>query len=361
MCVQLSLSPALKMQHSDKFPEISDQTRYGVSCATKASLLQFCQLDPKGDFAAQITQHFSQKRVALLQKPELQEMTKKIHLFTSADSKDTFFEKSLLGRFCVLAVPCRMEFDAHWKKSLSKSPFYVHHAAALNIGESARAEDFKDYSSSSQTLDEKRYIVDMQKLFHNILSAQKACGVKHVVWFPFGMGAFLRHLDKLDPSYKSQQKISELREKVARAFVRELAHFPDFTVHLCLPLEMGVESSATNQNYTAFIKALQDAAPSLKQQVTVYVNHDATQVAQLLADKHGSFSVSLANGANRKLIGNHWFGGGARVAIDENIHRRSRLASLMAILVNDGSATCARTPGELAKRIIALGGTCSQR
>jgi len=41
------------------------------------------------------------------------------------------------------------------------------------------------------------------------------------------------------------------------------------------------------------------------------------------------------NGANRKLIGNHWFGERAKTAIDENLHRRSSSASIISNCLNE--------------------------
>lgn len=49
--------------------------------------------------------------------------------------------------------------------------------------------------------------------------------------------------------------------------------------------------------------------------MTVCFNADALELAHQLAGlKDGH--VALLNGANRKLIGNHWFGGGARIALN---------------------------------------------
>merc|ERR1712072_992306 len=46
-------------------------------------------------------------------------------------------------------------------------------------------------------------------------------------------------------------------------------------------------------------------------------------------------NVMLVNGANRQLIGNHWFAGQAKRAIDENLHRRSWMLSAHAYMLNN--------------------------
>eukprot|EP00419_Tripos_fusus_P062755 CAMPEP_0172907818 /NCGR_PEP_ID=MMETSP1075-20121228/179587_1 /TAXON_ID=2916 /ORGANISM="Ceratium fusus, Strain PA161109" /LENGTH=62 /DNA_ID=CAMNT_0013765497 /DNA_START=44 /DNA_END=228 /DNA_ORIENTATION=- len=57
--------------------------------------------------------------------------------------------------------------------------------------------------------------------------------------------------------------------------------------------------------------------------------------------------VGLLNGANRELIGNHWFEDGARFAIDENLHRRSASLARAALLLNMGTAARHRRPTQL--------------
>jgi hypothetical protein len=89
-----------------------------------------------------------------------------------------------------------------------------------------------------------------------------------------------------------------------------------------------------NQNYNAFVVALAEARPK---NVRLYINCDATDLAQNLANLKGEYKVSLANGANRRRIGNRWAGRGAERAIDENLTRRSALLAISALILNKGS------------------------
>lgn len=130
-------------------------------------------------------------------KSELQTHLKQVKLFTSKAFSTTLKKDHILGRFDVLVVPALMDYDHEWKfRKQSQNQFLIHHAAAINIGESANADDFEDYSKNGH-LDEDKYIRDMGQVFHNILSAQEKSGVKHAVWFPFGMGAFLEILKRM--------------------------------------------------------------------------------------------------------------------------------------------------------------------
>ena len=64
----------------------------------------------------------------------------------------------------------------------------------------------------------------------------------------------------------------------------------------------------------------------------------------------------MLNGANRKLIGNHWFQSGARLAIDENIHRRSVSMSRISLLLNMGTEPSERRANELRGNLLWFGG-----
>merc|ERR1711869_74519 len=89
------------------------------------------------------------------------------------------------------------------------------------------------------------------------------------------------------------------------------------TVHLCIQFD----NEEAQRNADALIRLAQELAKS-------------------------SPNVVLVNGANRRLIGNHWFGDHARRAIDENLHRRSWKMAALAYLLNDFS-TEAHTEGAL--------------
>merc|ERR1712224_10817 len=81
-----------------------------------------------------------------------------------------------------------------------------------------------------------------------------------------------------------------------------------------------------------FVRALKDADPALRGRVTVWQGCDSPELAHKLATT--SDKVAIVNGANRRLLGNHWFSDSARRAIDENLHRRSWTMSALSYLIN---------------------------
>lgn len=208
----------------------------------------------------------------------------------------------------------------------------------------------------------KIYLNAMEKIFSNILSACAEKCVKHLVFFPFGMGAFLRHLNLVDPWYRNSSEMLELRRNLAARFVEELGSASAHVhVHLCIPF--CDEDSEAKSNADAFVRGLEMAPAVVQQKVTVYPGGDSLELAHLLVAGSPSCDVALVNGANRKLVGNHWFEGGARSAIDENLHRRSWSLSAVAYLLNDhGESLHGKVPGcpreqqELENRVSLLGG-----
>ncbi|CAJ1337008.1 unnamed protein product [Effrenium voratum] len=266
----------------------------------------------------------------------------------------------LLGRFDVLALSAAADFDASWHFVRGGKPFWVLHAAALNIGENEHATDFKDYSMESGKLDFLAYIEDMGRIYDNILQSAAALGVTDMVFFPFGMGAFLRNLYKLDSEYSQDhlngQRLQELRQGLAQRFVSAIsdAKVP-FAIHLCIaPSGKGDELDA---NSTAFLSAVLQGIkdnhikPSA---IKILQNADALATAHILAER-GS-CCALVNGANRRMVGNHWFSHGARMAIDENLHRRSWRMACTAYLLNDGAEAKPRDQHDLANMVLKLGG-----
>lgn len=283
-------------------------------------------------------------------------------LFVSQDSQNTFRrDTQLFGRFDSIAVPCRMNYDYNWDPIADGQLFWAQHGAAPNIGEShdpTKVEDYEDYFENRRLLEDK-YIRDIGRCVGNMLMAQRHCGAKHIVWFPFGMGAFLRNLPDLDNVYKNPEMLFALKKRIAEEFIRQFAQFPKLQIHLCVPMTKDKNDrffEELNQTYNAFVLALVNAQ-DIKRRIHFYTNCDACDVAQELANKHGPFTVSLANGANRNLIGNHWFGKRALRAIDENLHRRSTLLAIAAYHLNNGFAHCNGEKGAyLARKVETLRG-----
>lgn len=311
--------------------------------------------------------------------------------------------------------------------------FWVVHAAAPNIGESANADDFVAYSREEaplssaaygttscggfyssggpawgangsfqnhygyqhgyggaqpmacwkavrgrRRLDENLYVSHMGRLWCNVLTSMGRLDVDDAVVFPFGMGAFLRHLGQNDSRYNDTRNMKKLRLRIAEAFLDAVAmvclgvsgkkskrrrasvgvHGPA-RVHLCLV----VSNPESVENHNCFLEAAAERAKVLPQLRTVLLlrrNVDSLQLAHDLSSalwQHVVLpKVAVLNGASRKLIGNHWFQSGARSAIDENLHRRSSSMARAALLLNLNTEPVSRRPLQLASHVARWGG-----
>jgi len=340
----------------DAFPVINDSTRFGVRDATIKRVSAFFSLKPQ-DFEKKVGSIVKGIPPSGTETPVIDFSQNLVKLCIPYNDRTSHISssKQLLGRFDVLAMLCTMDYDYLWNENpAGQRSFFIHHAAAINIGENSKADDFIEYSLPDGRLDKQAYLKDMGKIFHQMLAAQQVCGAEDVVWFPFGMGAFLRNLAKLDPSYNNPQLMGDLRQEIAEEFTKAATKFPTLRIHMCLPLDHK-PGSETQQNYNAFVRAFSNN-PELHHRSSFYINADATDLAQKLANQN--YKVSLANGTNRNLIGNHWFKNGARTAIEENLDRRSFNTALTALLLNGGIEVRDREPDELAKRIKQFKGEC---
>jgi hypothetical protein len=274
--------------------------------------------------------------------------------------------RAILPRFEVLACPCCMEFGEDWVPVASSSTdarFWVHHVAALNIGESSRAADFSAYTTASGDLDEAAYLLDMQRVFTNLFEAQVRSGAQHSVIVPIGMGAFIRHLARNDPAYALPDCSKLLRLRIAMELATSAKRFAaSLKFHICVT--SGEEGSESLQNKEALLGAMTAVGLSTDQ-VYLCENVDATAVAMELARHmkqeasaapNSIAPVSLANAANAKQLGNHWFSNGAARAIDENIHRRAPGLAAISLLLNASTSPKRRDPDELARRVVQFGG-----
>mmetsp|Transcript_65486 Transcript_65486/g.122193 ORF Transcript_65486/g.122193 Transcript_65486/m.122193 type:complete len:514 (-) Transcript_65486:132-1673(-) len=263
------------------------------------------------------------------------------YAFSSPDALPSAEGGMTLGRFDVLAVPGRADLDSKWQfrhpvRGKDK-PFLVLHAAALNVGESAStASDWPDYCVDGK-LDESRYVEDMGRIFDNVMKSADMLKIKHLVWFPFGMGAFLRHLGIHDPRFAGRDIAAnaphiELRRALCRRFAESLFHRRGFKVYLALgPSGAGDEADV---NADAFVRALMAKGSVDKEKLEICLHADALELSQQLAEKFHPAQVGMVNGTNRRLIGNHWFEEGAKRAIDENLHRRSWWLAAYAYVLN---------------------------
>jgi len=275
--------------------------------------------------------------------------------------------ENLFGRYDVLCMRVCADFDRNWGFiKAARNDFWVAHAAALNIGEHAKAPDFGDFCKQPGYLDEEAYFEGMEHIMRNIVTACDTIKAEHMIFFPFGMGAFARHLGLLDPKYTSDEEQQRFRRRLTNCFVEALkASSPKMHVHICLQFDR----EEAMRNGDAFIRALVRADAALKKRCTIWPEGDCLHLAHELAtcgdSSYGllkpSPNVVLVNGANRKLIGNHWFANSAMRAIDENLHRRSWRMAAMAYLINSFSdfnddQQVTRGPEELEQRTCELGG-----
>jgi len=101
--------------------------------------------------------------------------------------------------------------------------------------------------------------------------------------------------------------------------------------------------------------------PAIGECIVFHRNVDALDLARTLASVDGPADqvrpVGMLNGANNKLLGNHWFAHGAKKAIDENLHRRSTVMCLGSLLMNMATAPQQRSFQELANNVSLIGGT----
>eukprot|EP00927_Polykrikos_kofoidii_P070337 TRINITY_DN6647_c0_g1_i1.p1 TRINITY_DN6647_c0_g1~~TRINITY_DN6647_c0_g1_i1.p1 ORF type:complete len:683 (-),score=128.39 TRINITY_DN6647_c0_g1_i1:83-2089(-) len=311
----------------------------------------------------------------------------------------------LLGQFDVLGIPVRADFDSGFEPFATveakddshrgrrgggyhytnvdhgevrpdcDSPesfagwFWVLHAAAPNIGESPNAEDFVDYSTipkepakattskaacwkpmrgSYRRLDEDLYISHMGRLWQNALTAMGRLKIEDGIFFPFGMGAFLRQLGKNDDNYEDEATMRKLRARVADQLIAAIGELccghgavaptGPRRVHICLVCV----NKESFQNHNVFVEAAKKGLDKYKNLLSVLqfrMNVDCLQLAHELTVGNGpqtQMKVGLLNGANRTLMGNHWFSHGAKMAIDENLHRRSATMARAALLFNMG-------------------------
>mmetsp|Transcript_65945 Transcript_65945/g.169728 ORF Transcript_65945/g.169728 Transcript_65945/m.169728 type:complete len:610 (-) Transcript_65945:83-1912(-) len=297
--------------------------------------------------------------------------------------------ENLLGRYDVCCVKVCADYDRNWEfikgGKKPRSEFFVAHAAAVNIGESVEAADWPDFADEeavnpdasndlwvnfsnwwegttdatgpptySGTLDEKKYLTAMGQIMTNVVEASERLGVDHFLFFPFGMGAFLRHLGLIDPRFTTDEEMQRLRRALAKRFIDVLAaRSGKYHIHLCL--SFGADE--TMRNADAFLRALLDkSAANLRKRVTVWPEGDSLDLANTLAED--SDKVVLVNGANRRLLGNHWFAGRAKLAIDENLHRRSWRMCATSYVLNgyDGQEPWGRFYDTLHKRVLDLAG-----
>jgi hypothetical protein len=331
-----------------------DSLRNSIRDGTKRKLVQELGLSAFGQPASQATALPPYCKYTHL----FHDKGENMHGHGQAEAHGQF----LLGRFDVLSLVTHADYDAAWKRLNGKrNPFFVIHAAALNVGENEFAPDFKDYAKVG-VLNVTSYIEDTGRIFENIFHAVEQLRIQEFVWFPFGMGAFLRNLYKNDASFSQEnengKKLIQLRQALANRFVDVLkkASTPGkCVVRLCVsPSGKADEQDA---NAYAFLAAVRDAvlqgllSPSA---VKVDLHADAFFLAQQIADE--GRLAALLNGANRCLIGNHWFDSGARLAIDENLHRRSWQMSAIAYMLNGGAEPMTRFSSDLADAVKKLGG-----
>jgi len=215
-------------------------------------------------------------------------------------------------------------------------------------------------------LDEDRYVRDLGAMWRGSLRASLHLKAQHIVLFPFGMGAFLRNLHKKDPVYSEEYRMRQLRYRCCELLYTSIVEVvveqkSRMQVHICL-LDAGGESRTNHNVFVEAACAQAKATPALANSLQFHRNVDALELASKLAtsdtqDQSADVRpVVLLNGANKKLLGNHWFSHGARNAIDENLHRRSAPLAMGSLILNGGTKPYSRCRGELAETTRFFGG-----
>jgi len=400
----------------DPMPRVEESKRYGIRDDTAARVLAMLGCKEKLARSGKNYERLAMDRIshkdfelstqmaALMSKaiafPGEAPATKR-SIAAAIASRDRDWE-ALIGRFDVVALPCRAEYDVGFDKlSKEKMPFdffgkdprepiggkgwfWVIHAAAINIGENTHADDFREYSMPADIgyrgrrgrgrwLDEDRYVTDMGSLWKRSLQAAVKLNVEDIIVFPFGMGAFLRNLHQLDNRYTDPAAMRRLKLRVAQGLFDAAAEVciqssPPLRVNVCL-VDGGLEA---RMNHNVFVESAAEKVkevPELKPLLKFHRNTDALELANKLASgippgrsdlDDEVRKVALLNGANNKLLGNHWFSNGARNAIDENLHRRSGSMCLGSLLVNMSTGPLRRSFQELVTNIQLLGGSSIQ-
>lgn len=421
-------------QKNASMPVVSDHLRFKVRDLTKQRVMQQLSQEVQSSWtsfefmAAKILEKVATSGAKDLPPGPRKQMAS-VHLFQGemttkpkqaeaegflARRQDTY----LLGKFQVVAVPAVADYDAGFNSLQASSQsfdcdgpegfngwFWVLHTAAPNIGESAQAEDFLAYSVEeesgttsrpfrtestnsaastssrccwkdrplrpSRRLNEDLYIGDIARLWRNALKAVQYLEVEDAIFFPFGMGAFLRHLNLNDDRYEDPARIRNLKRRIADELMNAIAD-------ICIPLSKSGKSKATTSkpcrlhlclvcvnpesidNHNCFVEAAAakvQSCPELKKILQLRRNVDSLQLAHELGHNTQPLKVALLNGANRKLCGNHWFQSGARYAIDENLHRRSASLSRASLLVNFDTEPRPRKVAQLEETVRFFGGS----
>jgi uncharacterized protein YlzI (FlbEa/FlbD family) len=329
------------------FPLISEDIRSDVIQTTTNRTLEYYGFKSTDNFKDSFRDNLSDLQIR-------NTISNHVVLFTQLGHKHNPQSERLLNPFDILVTEkITMDFDWRWQPyTHSNNEFSIFHPAMINIGESAQAQDFANYSKNGK-LQEDLYIKDSGHIIHNTFRAQVFSGITDSVLVPVGMAAFFRHLNRNDHSYKDSQKVWELKKQLAAKFLEQIESFPDLKIHLCLPMKNkpNPQDMETNQNFNAFIQALCNSNDKIKKQVTVYINVDACHLSQTLAN--GGKRTGFINAANPNLIpGNQCLISPttAKHAIDENATRRSTLLPCIGIALS-GIKKKIREFNELRDRI----------
>jgi len=425
-------------------PLVSDEVRYYTRDVVAQQVLQ--QLSRHGAKIDEWTDYEANAQKLVLElvsapatlPPAVRKQFERSQLFTddaetrspdeSAAQGHSPSSKNLLGKFDCMAIPVRADYDASFAPlATAPSPgaaeeggavflddcdgpncfagwFFVLHVGAPNIGESDQADDFHAYAKQewgndsaepTMRLDEGMYLEDVQRLWRNAIIAMGRLGVDHGVFFPFGMGAFLRQLGERDNRYRDSNRMRRLRRRIADQLMLAIRTIyssvdrgdagtqtsspsssssdpprkpgaPDAIkyprhLHLCL---ICVSAAESIENHNVFIEAAGQyvkTMPFLSSLLQIRRNVDVLQLAHSLAsDIQEPLNVAILNAANRKMLGNHWFQRGGIIAIDENLHRRSVSMARAALLLNTGVVPRERRPTELSEAVQLLGGRVTQ-
>jgi len=158
--------------------------------------------------------------------------------------------------------------------------------------------------------------------------------------FPFGLGAFVRHVGDHDPMYQIPEARMQLKKEVYERFFRAMASFPQIPHHFCIPTGGRGDTGDPRQdemreNFVAFMAAIKEAPDMVRMNIIVHPDVYTTDLIEQLAQQ--GEVPAVFNGSNCKKIGNHFFGNGALRAIEENTVRLLGEEALAYLAVSGGT------------------------
>ncbi|PJE80788.1 hypothetical protein CI610_00213 [invertebrate metagenome] len=223
----------------------------------------------------------------------------------------------------VISYSVKAKLGADWQPlSGSGNSFFLANAGLPNIGEKPdirKCPDAKAFSDKGRFRHQK-FQRSVQKHFVGILRHAKSRNISHFVLVPeSGQGAFIKYADKHFTRGFSEDTV---RDAYINGFMDAWKIVsPSFTVYL----------TGGSKN----VDLWQQPLSAIGINCVSKARGDALMVAQNLANTYPHQRTLLFNAANNRGPGNCFTHNGARIAMDENYHRRFDDASIVTVFIID--------------------------